>query len=60
MSQLGERIRALEPLVRLAAASDHLSEAPGKEVDATETRTGQLELQVRLFGPAAHRTKSNE
>jgi len=58
VGQLRAGVRALESLVQQAASGD-ISEALSKEVQAAETRAGQLEVQVRVFGPAAGRARSS-
>ena len=52
LGDLRDRVRALEALVRQSAAA---GEALEREVERTETRAGQLEVQLRAFGPAAGR-----
>jgi hypothetical protein len=52
---LRERVSALEPLVQQAAARGEVTEALRQEVQGTEIRAGQLEVQLRAFGPAANR-----
>jgi len=54
---LRERVRALEPLVQQAALSGDLTDALKREVQGTEIRGGQLEVQIRTFGPATNRGK---
>jgi len=56
---LRERVSALEPLVQQAAArGGAVAEALRKEVQGSEIRAGQLEVQLRAFGPAANRGNS--
>ncbi len=58
MGRLRERVSALEPLVRQAATGGELTEALKQEVQGADTRAGQLEVQLRVFGPAANRGSS--
>jgi hypothetical protein len=58
VGQLRERVRALELLVQQAAASGVATDELKRNVQAAETRTGQLEVQLRVFGPAATRGNS--
>ncbi len=60
IGQLRERVQALESLVQQAAASGGISEGLAQQVERAETRAGQLDLQLRVFGPAAGRNKSSE
>jgi hypothetical protein len=60
VGQLRERVRALELLVQQAAAFSHISDALKQEVQGAETRAGQLEVQIRVFGPAAGRAQSGK
>jgi hypothetical protein len=55
VGRLRERVNALEPLVQQAAAHGEVSEALKQQVQGAETRAGQLEVQLRTFGPAANR-----
>jgi hypothetical protein len=55
VSELRDRVRALEPLVQQAALSGQAAEALRKEVQGAEIRGGQLEVQIRTFGPATNR-----
>jgi hypothetical protein len=57
VGELRERVRALEALVQQAVFSGDVPEALRKEVQATEIRGGQLEVQIRTFGPATNRDK---
>jgi hypothetical protein len=57
VGELRERVRALEPLVQQAALCGELPEALKKEVQGAEIRGGQLEVQIRTFGPATNRGK---
>jgi hypothetical protein len=57
---LRERVDALEPLVRQASGGDACGNALRQHVAEAETRAGQLEVQVRTFGPAAHRGQSGK
>jgi len=58
VGRLRERVSALEPLVQQAAARAEVTEPLQREVQDVETRTGQLEVQLRVFGPAAGRGTS--
>jgi hypothetical protein len=58
VGRLRERVSALEPLVRQAATGRALTEALKQEVQGADTRAGQLEVQLRVFGPAANRGNS--
>ena len=60
VGQLRERVEALEPLVRHAAASGDVSAAMRREVQEAEIRAGQLEVGIRIFGPASNRDHSDE
>jgi hypothetical protein len=57
VAELRERVRALEHLVQQAALSGAVTEALKKELQAAEIRGGQLEVQIRTFGPATNRGK---
>lgn len=58
VGRLRDRVSALEPLVQEAAVRGEVSEALKQEVQGAETRAGQLEVQLRAFGPAANRGSS--
>lgn len=60
VGQLRARVCALESLVRQGAAAGEITEALRREVQGAETRAGQLDVQVRTFGPAAGRAKTSE
>jgi hypothetical protein len=55
VGRLRERVNALEPLLQQAAAQGEVTESLKQEVQGAETRGGQLEVQLRAFGPAANR-----
>jgi hypothetical protein len=55
VGRLRDRVDALEPLVRQFSAAGEVSNALRRQVEEAETRAGQLEVQIRTFGPAAHR-----
>jgi hypothetical protein len=55
VGQLRERVSALEPLVQQSAARGEVTEVLKQEVQGAETRAGQLDVQLRAFGPAANR-----
>jgi hypothetical protein len=59
VGQLRERVRVLEALVQQAVAAGDLSETLKREVEGAEIRSGQLEVQLRAFGPAAGRGRSD-
>lgn len=59
VGRLRERVDALQPLVQQAAARGEVNEALQKEVQGAETRAGQLDVQLRVFGPAASRGKGS-
>jgi hypothetical protein len=59
VGQLRARVHALERLVQQAAPSE-VGEALRKEVQGAATRAGQLDVQIRTFGPAAGRGESSE
>jgi Plasmid replication region DNA-binding N-term len=54
VNQLRQRVQALEPLVKNATAGP-AGDALRREVEAAEVRAGQLDVQLRVFGPAAGR-----
>jgi hypothetical protein len=58
VGRLRERVSALEPVVQQAATRGEVSEALKQEVQGAETRAGQLDVQLRTFGPAANRGNS--
>jgi hypothetical protein len=58
VGRLRERVSALEPLVQQAATRAEVTEALKQEVQGAETRAGQLDVQLRTFGPAANRRNS--
>jgi hypothetical protein len=58
VGRLRERVSALEPVVQQAAARGDVTEALKQDVQGAETRAGQLEVQLRAFGPAANRGNS--
>jgi hypothetical protein len=58
IGKLRERVSALEPLVQDAAARGEVTETLKREVQGADTRGGQLEVQLRAFGPAANRGNS--
>jgi hypothetical protein len=55
VGRLRDRVDALEPLVRQAASKGEVNDELGRQVEQAETRVGQLEVQIRTFGPAAQR-----
>jgi hypothetical protein len=55
VGELRERVRALEPLLQQAALSGTVTDALKKEVQGADIRAGQLEVQIRTFGPATNR-----
>jgi hypothetical protein len=55
VGRLRERVSALEPLVQEAAARGEVTESLKREVQGADTRGGQLEVQLRAFGPAEKR-----
>jgi hypothetical protein len=55
VGQLRERVRTLETLVNQAAVAGEVTEALRREVQGADTRAGQLDVQIRTFGPAAGR-----
>jgi hypothetical protein len=57
IGELLERVRHLESQIREGRAPAEISDALKKDVQAAETRAEQLELQVRVFGPAAERSR---
>jgi hypothetical protein len=57
VGELRDRVRALEPIVQQAALAGAVTEALKKEVQGAEIRGGQLEVQIRTFGPASNRGK---
>jgi hypothetical protein len=59
VGQLRGRVQALESLLQQSASSE-ISEALKREVQGVETRAGQLEVQIRVFGPAAGRAEPSE
>src|SRR5580658_8617435 len=59
VGQLRERVRGLEQLVHQAVASAGVTDSVKREVEGAEIRAGQLEVQLRAFGPAAGRGKSD-
>jgi hypothetical protein len=59
VGQLRERVRALEELVHRAVAGGGVTESLKREVEGADTRAGQLEVQLRAFGPATGRDKSD-
>jgi hypothetical protein len=60
VGQLRARVRTLELQVRQAVIAGEIGEALKLEVQGADTRAGQLEIQVRVFGPASNRAKSRE
>jgi phage protein D len=56
--ELREQVGALESSVQRAAISGQVSAALEKEAQDAETRTGQLEVMLRAFGPAAGKPES--
>jgi hypothetical protein len=60
VGRLRERVEALEPLVRRATATGEVSDELGKQVEQAQTRAGQLQVQIRTFGPAAYRGQSGK
>jgi hypothetical protein len=59
VDQLRERVVALEAQVHQALTADAVTETLKREVAAAETRAGQLEVQLRAFGPAPNRGESD-
>ncbi len=55
VEQLRQRTAALERLIADAAAT--LPQSVQQQLRETETRTGQLEVALRVFGPATGRIK---
>jgi hypothetical protein len=53
IGQLRERVRTLEESLQRAVAAGEVNAALKREVEAAEIRTGQIEVQLRAFGPAA-------
>jgi hypothetical protein len=60
VGQLRARVRTLELQVREAVVSGEVSEVLRKEVQGADTRAGQLEVQVRVFGPASNTARTTE
>ena len=60
VGRLRTRIEALEPLVQQAAASGAVDASLRRQVQEAEIRAGQLEVGLRIFGPAANRDRSGE
>jgi hypothetical protein len=58
VGQLRARVEALEVLVRQAAASGDVNASLRRDVQEAEIRTGQLEVGIRIFGPASNRQRS--
>ena len=57
VGQLRQRVQALEPLVKQSVAAGQAGDTLRREVEAAEVRAGQLEVQIRVFGPAAGRPR---
>jgi hypothetical protein len=55
VGRLRARVEALESSVQQAAGSSSVSEALRSQLQEAEIRTGQLEVQLRTFGPATNR-----
>lgn len=60
IAQLRQRVEALEPLVRQAADAGAVSESLRQEVQGAEVRAGQLDVQLRVFGPGSGRSTERE
>ncbi|HTC52842.1 MAG TPA: hypothetical protein VK700_12975 [Steroidobacteraceae bacterium] len=60
VGRLRERVDALQPLVHQASVGGAGSDSLRRQVEEADTRTGQLEVQIRTFGPAAHRGPSGK
>jgi hypothetical protein len=58
VGQLRARVDALESAVLSASPAGEVSEALRQQVQQAEVRAGQLEVQIRTFGPAANRGKT--
>ena len=55
VGRLRERLETLESRVRQAERAGEAGEALLSQVQEADTRVGQLEVQIRTFGPAAYR-----
>jgi hypothetical protein len=60
IGQLRDRVQALEPLLRQAAAVGEVTDPLRREAQATEVRAGQLDVLLRAFGPATGGSDKSE
>jgi hypothetical protein len=55
VAQLRERVASLETLVQQAASTGPITAELRHDIDQTATRSDQLGVMIRAFGPASHR-----